>query len=96
MTDIIVFDQLSELKRLANEEAFQILEKRFQRERGRYLAKLLDPSTSPEETLGLKAVVNALENLSPLSLAETVLKIESKNQKVKHPEMFKMKRNATA
>jgi hypothetical protein len=96
MPDLILFDQLSDLKRLSNEEAFLVLEKRFQRERGRYLAKLLDPSTSPEETLGLKAVVNALENLSPLSLAETVLKIETKNQKVKHPEMFKVKRNATA
>ena len=96
MTDIVIFDQLSDLKRLTHEEAFLVLEKRFSKERGRYLARLLDPSTSPEETLGLKAVVNALENLSPLSLAETVLKIESKNQKVKHPEMFKVKRNATA
>ena len=96
MTDIVIFDQLADIKRLTNDEAFQVLEKRFQRERGRHLARLLDPSTSPEETLGLKAVVNALENLSPLSLAETVLKIESKSQKVKHPEMWKLKSNATA
>jgi len=96
MTDIIIFDQLSDIKRLTADEAFINLEERFQKERARYLGRLLDPSTSPEETLGLKAVVNALENLSPLSLAETVLKIGSKNSKVKNPEMWKRKSNATA
>ena len=94
MTDIIIFDKLADIKRLTNDEAFLVLDKRYAKERGRYLAKLLDASTSPEETLGLKAVVNALENLSPLSLAETVLKIEAKNSKVKNPEMWKVKKKA--
>ena len=81
MSDIIIFDQLSDIKKLTTDEAFIHLEKRFQKERSRYLAKLLDKDTSAEETLALKAVVNALEPLSPLSLAERTLKVE-----VKKPE----------
>lgn len=96
MTDIVIFDQLADIKRLTNDEAFIHLEKRFQTERGRYLSKMLDPNATTEETLANKAVVNALEGLSPMALAETVLKIEVKNRKVSHPEMFKAKRGATA
>tara|TARA_B100000686_G_C16010637_1_gene581097 strand:- start:157 stop:438 length:282 start_codon:yes stop_codon:yes gene_type:complete len=92
MTDIIIFDQLADIKRLTVDEAFLHLEKRFQKERGRYLTKMLDPGTTPEETISLKAVVNALENLSPLALAESTLKIEVKNRKIEHPEMFKVRK----
>ena len=53
---------------------------------------MLDANTSPEETVCLKAVVNALETLSPMALAETVLKIESKNSKQKNPQMWKVKK----
>tara|TARA_Y100000114_G_scaffold155577_1_gene180128 strand:+ start:4728 stop:5003 length:276 start_codon:yes stop_codon:yes gene_type:complete len=91
MSDIVVFDKLADLKRLTNDEAFLHLEKRFQKERGKYLSRMLSSSTSSEETLALKAVVNALEDLSPLALAKTVLKIESKSLKTSHPEMFKVK-----
>ena len=92
MTDIVIFDNLSELKGLSNNEAFLLIEGRFQRERGRYLSKMLNEATSSEETLALKAVVNALEKLSPLALVETTLKSEVKNQKVKNPEMFKIRK----
>jgi hypothetical protein len=95
MTDIVIFDQLADIKKLTTDEAFIHLEKRFQKERSRYLAKLLDPGTSAEETLALKAVVNALETLSPTALAEKTLKIESKNKKAMHPELFKLRRNPT-
>ena len=95
MSDIVVFDKLSDIKRLAVDEAFLHLEERFQKERARYLAKMLDKGTGPEETLAIKAVVNALEDLSPLSLAEKTLKIEAKNRKVEHPELFKLRKNAT-
>jgi len=95
MSDIIIFDQLSDIKKLTTDEAFIHLEKRFQKERSRYLAKLLDKDTSADETLALKAVVNALEALSPLSLAEKTLKIEAKNRKVSHPELFKIRRHPT-
>jgi hypothetical protein len=96
VTDLVVFDQLADIKKLTTDESFIHLEKRFQKERARYLSKMLDRDTTPEETLAIKAVVNALEGLSPLALAEKVLKIEVKNRKVSHPEMFKIKRNATA
>jgi len=92
MSDIVLFDKLSDVKRLTVDEAFSHLEKRFQTERGRYLSKMLDRETSPEETIALKAVVNALENLSPMALAEAVIKIESKNLKKHSPEMFKVKK----
>jgi len=92
MTDIIIFDQLADIKRLTVDEAFIHLEKRFQTERGRFLTKMLDRSTTPEETVALKAVVNSLEGLSPMALAETVLKIEVKNRKIKNPDMFKVKK----
>ena len=95
MSDIVIFDQLADIKRLTVDDAFIHLEKRFQKERARYLSRMLDKDTSPEETLALKAVVNALESVSPMALAEKTLKIESKNRKVKHPELFKVKRNPT-
>ena len=95
MSDIVVFDQLADIKKLTVDEAFIHLEKRFQKERARYLARMLDSDTSAEETIKIKAVINALEGLSPLALAEKVLKIEAKNRKVKHPELFKVKRNPT-
>ena len=91
MTDIIIFDQLADIKRLTVDEAFIHLEKRFQKERGRFLTKMLDRSTTPEETVALKAVVNSLEGLSPMALANTILKVESKNSKVRNPEMWKIK-----
>jgi hypothetical protein len=94
MTDIIIFDKLADIKRLTVDESFLHLETRFAKERGRYLAKMLDPSTSSEETVALKAVVNALESLSPMAIANTILKIEAKNSKVKHPEMWKIKKKA--
>ena len=92
MSDIVVFDKLSDIKKLTIDEAFLHLEKRFQKERGRYLAKMLDKDTSSEETIQIKSVLNAIENLSPMALAETVLKIESKNLKYHSPELFKIKK----
>lgn len=95
MSDLVIFDQLADIKRLTTDEAFLHLEKRFQKERGRFLSKMLDRDTTPEETIALKAVINALEGLSPMGLAEKTLKIETKNRKVKHPELFKVRRPAT-
>ena len=95
MTDIVVFDQLADIKKLTTDEAFIHLEKRFQKERSRYLAKMLDRDSTPEETIQFKAVINALETLSPMALAEKTLKVEVKNRKVAHPELFKIKRGAT-
>ena len=93
MTDIVIFDQLADVKRLTVDEAFIHLEKRFQRERDRHLAATLDPKAVSFETMQGKAVVNALDQLSPLQLVERSLKIEVKNRKIEHPEMFKVKRN---
>ena len=91
--DIVVFDKLADVKRLSNDEAFQFLEERFQEERNRLLGKLLHPDTTPEETLHLKAVVNSLTALSPMALAEKVLKIQAKQLKAEHPEMWRIKKN---
>ena len=90
--DIVVFDQLSDLKRLAANEAFLHIESVFQRERERYLAATLDPKADSLATMQNKAVVNALDQLSPLQLVERSLKIEVKNRKVENPELFKIKR----
>ncbi len=93
MTDLLIFDQLADLKKLTVDEAFLHLEKRFQKERARYLTKMLDRDTTAEETLALKAVVNALESLSPMALAEKTLKIEVKNSKIKDPQTWKLKKS---
>lgn len=95
MSDLVVFDQLADLKKLTNDEAFLHLEKRFQKERARYLTKMLDRDTPEAETIALKYLINALEGLSPLGLAEKTLKIEVKNRKVSHPEMFKFRKQPT-
>ena len=95
MSDLVVFDQLADIKKLTVDDAFIHLEKRFQKERARYLSRMLDPDTSPEDTIAIKAIINAIETLSPMALAEKTLKIEVKNRKVKHPDMFKVKRNPT-
>ena len=94
MSDLVVFDKLSDIKKLTVDEAFLHLEKRFQKERGRYLSKMLDRDTTPEETIQIKSVLNAIEALSPMALAETVLKIKSKNLKSHSPELFKIKKRA--
>ena len=91
-TDIVVFDQLSDLKRLATNEAFLHIESVFRKERERYLAATLDPKADSLETMQNKAGVNALDQLSPMQLVERSLKIEVKNTKVKNPELFKIKR----
>ena len=93
MTDIVVFDQLSDLKRLSTNEAFLHIESVFRKAREGYMAATLDPKAGSLETMQGKAVVNALAQLSPLQLVERSLKIEVKNRKVEHPEMFKIKRN---
>ena len=90
--DIELFAQLSDLKRLAANEAFLHIESVFQRERERYLAATLDPKADSLATMQNKAVVNALDNISPLKLVERSLKIEIKNRKVENPELFKIKR----
>ena len=54
MSDLVVFDQLADIKKLTVDEAFIHLEKRFQKERARYLARMLDPDTKPEETIQIK------------------------------------------
>ena len=79
MSDLVVFDQLADIKKLTTDESFLHLEKRFQKERARYLARMLDRETTPEETIQTKAIINALESLSPMALAEKVLKIEVKS-----------------
>ena len=90
--DIVVFDQLSDLKRLSTNEAFLHLDAVFQRERERFLAAMLDPKADSMATMQNKAVVNAIDQLSPLQLVERSLKIEVKNRKIDHPEMFKIKK----
>ena len=92
-SDIIVFDKLSDLKRLATSEAFLHIESVFRKERDRYLAATLDPNADSLETMQNKAVVNALDQLSPLQLVERSLKVEVKNRKIKNPEMFKVRKN---
>tara|TARA_Y100000310_G_scaffold254362_1_gene261422 strand:+ start:904 stop:1194 length:291 start_codon:yes stop_codon:yes gene_type:complete len=93
--DIVVFDQLSDLKRLATSEAFLHIESVFRKERNRYLAATLDPKADSLATMQNKAVVNALDQVSPLKLVERSLKQEIKNRKIEHPEMFKIKREKT-
>ena len=92
MTDILVFDQLSDLKRLYTNEAFLHIESMYHRERERHIAAMLDPKADSLSTMQSKAVVNALDTLSPLKLVERSLKQEIKNRKVEHPEMFKVKK----
>lgn len=91
-TDIVVFDKLADLKRLSNEDAFKFLEERFLEEKKRYITKMLHPETSSEETLQIKAIVNALTSLSPMALAEKTLKIQAKQLKAEHPEMWRTKK----
>jgi hypothetical protein len=91
-TDIVVFDKLADLKRLSNEDAFKFLEGRFLEEKKRYITKMLHPETSSEETLQIKAIVNALTSLSPMALAEKTLKIQAKQLKAEHPEMWRTKK----
>lgn len=89
MSDIVIFDALSDMKRLINSEPFQHVEQEFQKEKERYLKKMLNPETSEQETLNLKAVVNALNVLSPVKVAEASLSRAAKKTKIRHPEIFR-------
>jgi hypothetical protein len=87
--DIVIFDNLSELKRVSNSESFLYIEETFQKEKRRYMEKLLNPDTSDQETLNLKAVINALNLLSPKKVADATLMRAAKRNKKRHPELFK-------
>jgi hypothetical protein len=87
--DIVIFDNLSEMKRLINSEPFQVIQREFEKERDRYLQKMLNPETPEQETLGLKAVVNALDLMSPKKIAEGTLSRAAKKTKARHPDMFR-------
>ena len=90
--DIVIFDKLADIKQLSNDDAFLEIEKRFQEEKSRYLSKLLHPDTSSEDTLQLKAVVNALKEVSPMGIADKILKVQAKQLKSEHPEMWRTKK----
>ena len=53
------------------------------------MKKLLNPETSDQETLCLKAVVNAMELNSPEKIAESTLNRASKKTKNRHPDLFR-------
>jgi len=89
MSDIIIYDNLSDMKRLINSESFQIIERAFQKEKERYLTKMLKADTSDQETLNLKAVLNALDLMSPTKIAEANLSRAAKKTKARHPDMFR-------
>ena len=89
MSDIVIFDNLSDMKRLINSEPFQLVEKAFQKEKERYLARMLNPEISDQETLNLKAVLNALELKTKKKIAEATLSRAAKKTKARHPEMFR-------
>ena len=50
---------------------------------------MLKADTSDQETLNLKAVLNALDLMSPTKIAEANLSRAAKKTKARHPDMFR-------
>ena len=67
---------------------FRLL-KSFPERKGRYLTKMLKADTSDQETLNLKAVLNALDLMSPTKIAEATCLGLLKKLKHATPDMFR-------
>lgn len=89
MSDIVILDNFAELKRMLNSESFKLIEDSFKKERDSYLQKMLNHSTSDEETIKLKAVVNAMDLNTPSKIGEALLSRGSKKAKQRYPELIR-------
>jgi hypothetical protein len=89
MGDIIIGDNLSEMKLMLLSPAFKSIEQVFQKEKQRLLSKMLNAQTSDQETLGLKAAINVMEAYSPAKIGEGLLNRSSKKTKNRYPELFR-------
>ena len=88
-TDIVIFDNLSEIRRMLNSEAFAALDKAYDTQLQRVIEKSLNPKTSDEDCVKAKWQAVALRENHPRKLMETVLNSVSKNISKHHPRMFK-------
>lgn len=88
-SDILILDNFSEVKRMIYSDSFKLIEKEFQKRREAYLKRLLSSSTSDEETVKLKAVLNALDLSSPTKIAEEMISRASKKTKQRYPDLVR-------
>lgn len=89
MGEIVIGDNLSEMKLMLLSPAFKSIEEVFQKEKQRLLAKMLNPQTNEQETLALKAAINVMEANSPAKIGEGLLNRSSKKTKNRYPELFR-------
>ena len=89
MGEIVIGDNLSEMKLMLLSPAFKSIEEVFQKEKQRLLAKMLNPQTNEQETLALKAAINVMESNSPAKIGEGLLNRSSKKTKNRYPELFR-------
>ena len=88
-SDILIFDNFSELKRMLVSEPFKLIQDRYSKEREKFLKKLLCSSTTDEETVKIKAVINALDRMSPAKIGEELISRASKRTKERYPELIR-------
>lgn len=88
-SEIVIFDNLSEIRRMLNSEAFAALEQEYNKGLSKVIDKSLNPKTSDEECLRAKWQVVTLKENHPRKLMESVLNSVTKNVSKHHPRMFK-------
>jgi hypothetical protein len=87
--DIVIFDNLSEIRRMMNSDSFAALEKLYDDKLNRASEKALSPKTSDEEAIKAKWQVVALKENHPKKLLEEVLNSVSKNVAKHHPRLIR-------
>lgn len=88
-SDIVIFDNLIEFKRMLNSEEFAHLEKRFNEVIQSKTNLLLSYKVDGEEAEGLRREIIALKSCTPATLGEEILTRAAKKSKARHPEVFR-------
>ena len=89
MPEIIIHDNLAEIKRMLSSDPFKALEQAYQKQVDKIKAKTFNPNCCDEEALIARWQAIALTQNSPRSLLESTLRQVTKNVNSRHPEMFK-------
>ena len=89
MAEIIIHDNLTEIKRMLSSDPFKALEQAYQKEVDKLKAKTFNPNCCDEEALIARWQVISLTKNDPRALLESTLRHVTKNVNSRHPEMFK-------
>jgi len=88
-SDIVIFDNLTEIKRMLNSDPFKTLEEEYDKAVDDLLNKILSKNVSNEDATIARWKTIALKENHPRKILDGLLKRVSKNTKKRFPEMYR-------